>query len=182
MFRARVHQDYFSPPQIEYLHYSKGVLDASTCSALIPARLAHCLSKFCHSYIYIVPPALWPVQSRACVRRPGRLIALYIPTLIITKAISIHTCTKYTPNLFRNVSCTHPPSLLSTSPNLVFALPSRSPGCMLNPHSGLVSPPSVTVLSLIPYVNTTLWPEQSCACARRPGRLPPFCILILDDN
>ena len=113
MFCARVHQDYFLPPQFEYLHYSKGVLDASTCSALIPARLAHCLSKFCHSYVYIVPLALWPIQSRACVRRPGHLIILSLICLYSTTGPLARTepcmCeASWTPH------CTLHPSLVPT--------------------------------------------------------------------
>ena len=115
-----------------------------------------------------MPPALWPVQSRACVRCPGRLTTLCIPGFIITKAISIHACTKYTPNLYLNVLCTRPLRLLYISLNLVFTLPWRRPGRlhMLGPHSGPVSPLYVTLLSLIPYVNTTgpLARTKPCMC------------------
>jgi hypothetical protein len=77
------------------VHYTKGVLDASTCTGVKPARSARYVSLLLLCiYCEFRRPAP-PKVGCACERRPGRLSHSCISILVALRATSMHANTKY---------------------------------------------------------------------------------------
>ena len=99
----------------------------------------------CVSATALIPPApsdLRAVQSWACERRPRRLHALNISSLVAFEAISIHAWPKHAATIHLNIWCTRPWRTLSTSQNMMSSLPQRRPRRlhMHSPYSGPFHP------------------------------------------
>jgi hypothetical protein len=143
MFGARIHSHFFLPYQIWYTHCSEGVLDASTCTAHVLAYSAQLVLNWSWLSHHRPSGPYRPVHVRAVLDSPlhrAFQVWQHLKQYPYTRAPNIQIT-----DISISGASVHQ-RLLSTSPNLVYPLPSplpqRHPGrlYMHSPRAGPVSP------------------------------------------
>jgi hypothetical protein len=179
VYNACVHVECFALHKNQGVHYTRGVLDASTCTEVKPARSARYVSLL---LLCIYCEFHRPAPARvgcACERRPGRLSHSCTSILVALRATSMHVHTKYCFSVYSarvHADCfalhknqgVHYTKGVQDASTCTRLKPARSARYV-----------SLLLLCIYCEFHRPAPPGVGCACERRPGRLSHSCTSIL---